>query len=149
MVKDTINKFSLAFSTLALIISILTFLKTGGIVDIKKQINIMKKDIKEVKSQTEMRMENRSILFDALYELTDSVDSLRTGNISESKRLINEAIEKIVYVERRLTEKKRLHLEKIRNEIEKLSLWINPDDIKTVGELEYQIRLLRIFEENL
>lgn len=149
MVKDTINKFSLAFSTLALIISILTFLKTGGIVDIKKQINIMKKDIKEVKSQTEMRMENRSILFDALYDLTDSVDSLRTGNISESKRLINEAIEKIVCVERRLTEKKRLHLEKIRNEIEKLSLWINPDDIKTVGELEYQIRLLRIFEENL
>lgn len=149
MVKDTINKFSLAFSTLALIISILTFLKTGGIVDIKKQINIMKKDIKEVKSQTEMRMENRSILFDALYDLTDSVDSLRTGNISESKRLINEAIEKIVYVERRLTEKKRLHLEKIRNEIEKLSLWINPDDIKTAGELEYQIRLLRIFEENL
>lgn len=149
MLKDTINKFSLAFSTLALIISILTFLKTGGIVDIKKQINIMKKDIKEVKSQTEMRMENRSILFDALYDLTDSVDSLRTGNISESKRLINEAIEKIVYVERRLTEKKRLHLEKIRNEIEKLSLLINPDDIKTVGELEYQIRFLRIFEENL
>ena len=149
MLKDTINKFSLAFSTLALIISILTFLKTGGIVDIKKQINIMKKDIKEVKSQTEIRMENRSILFDALYDLTDSVDSLRTGNVGESKRLINEAIEKLVYVEKRLTEKKRLHLEKIRNEIEKLNFWLSPDDIKTFGELEYQIRLLRIFEENL
>lgn len=147
MVKDRL--FSLLFSSLALIISILTFLKTGGITDIRKQINLMKKDITEVKSKTELRMENRSLLFDALCDLTDSVDSLKTGKLSESKKLTDEAINKIVIVEKQLTPKKKKHLENIRKEIQETFDKLNSNDTKTIGKLEYQIILLRIFEENL
>lgn len=147
--KNKFVGFSLLFSILALIISILTFLKTGGVTDIRQQINLMKNDIVEVKAKTEIRMENRSLLFDALCDLTDSVDSLKTGRISEAKRLTSNAIEKITAVEKQLTQKKRKHLENIRKGIEKISSRLKPNDIKIVEKLEYQIVLLRIFEENL
>ncbi|TES93320.1 MAG: hypothetical protein E3J87_02565 [Candidatus Cloacimonadota bacterium] len=142
-------KFSFVFSILALSISILTFVKTGGISDIKEQINVIKQDIKEVRAQTELRMENRSFLFDALCDLTASVDSLKTGETIESKKLVDAAIEKMMNVEKKLLEKKRKHLEKIRIEIERLKTRLKPNDSKIVGDLEYQIMLLRIFEENL
>ncbi|MCK4233608.1 hypothetical protein KAX75_04215, partial [candidate division WOR-3 bacterium] len=112
--RNTLIKFSLAFSIIAFIISIMTFFKTGGMSDIKKQIYILKEDVKEAKLQSEIRMENRSILLGALYNMADSVDSLKTGNLPESKRLIDEAIEKIIYVEKKVTEKKREQLRKIR-----------------------------------
>lgn len=146
---DKFYKFSFAFSVLALLISVLTFVKTGGITDIKEQINAMKQDIKQVRAQTELRMENRSFLFDALCDLTASVDSLKTGETIESKKLVDAAIEKMMNVEKELLEKKRKHLEKIRMEIERLNSRIKPNDSKIIGELEYQIMLLRIFEENL
>lgn len=142
-------KFSFAFSILALLISVLTFVKTGGITDIKEQINTMNQDIKEVRAQTELRMENRSFLFDALCDLTASVDLLKTGEMNESKKLVDAAIEKMMNVEKKLPEKKRKHLEKIRIEIENLKTRLKPNESKIVGELEYQILLLRIFEENL
>ena len=149
MVKNTGIKIALVFSAFALIISILTFLKTGGLSDIKEQINVLKKDIIEVRLQREMRMENRSLLFDALCDLTESVDSLRTDEIFESKRLINEAIVKMVIVENKVTIKKRKQLEKIRREIEDINRMLNSDNLEIISQLEYQIILLRIFEENL
>ena len=147
--RNTLIKFSLAFSIIAFIISIMTFFKTGGMSDIKKQIYTLKEDVKEAKLQSEMRMENRSILLDALYNMADSVDSLKTGNLPESKRLIDEAIEKIIFVEKKVTEKKREQLRKIRGKIEKICLELNKDDVRLIEGLEYQIILLRIFEENL
>jgi len=149
MLKNTGIKIALVFSVFALIVSILTFFKTGGLSDIKEQINVLKKDIVEVRLQTEMRMENRSLLFDALCDLTDSVDSLRTDEIFESKRLMNEAIVKMVIVENKVTIKKRKQLEKIRREIEDINRMLNSDNIEVISQLEYQIMLLRIFEENL
>ena len=149
MVKNTSIKIALVFSAFALIISILTFLKTGGLSDIKEQINVLKKDIIEVRLQTETRMENRSLLFDALCDLTDAVNSLKTDEIFESKRLINEAIMKMVIVENKVTIKKRKQLEKIRIKIEDINLVLNSDNPEIINQLEYQIMFLRIFEENL
>ncbi|MCK4232912.1 hypothetical protein KAX75_00665, partial [candidate division WOR-3 bacterium] len=110
---------------------------------------VLKKDIIEVRLQTEMRMENRSLLFDALCDLTDSVNSLKTDEIFESKRLINEAIVKMVIVENKVTVKKRKQLEKIRREIEDINRVLNSDNPEIINQLEYQIMFLRIFEENL
>jgi uncharacterized membrane protein YhiD involved in acid resistance len=149
MVKNIGIKIPLVFSGLALIISILTFFKTGGLSDIKEQINVLKKDIIEVRSQTEMRMENRSLLFDALCDLNDSVNSLKTDEIFEAKRLINEAIAKIVIVEKNVTIKKRKQLKKIRKKIEDIDRILNSDNPEIINQLEYQIMFLRIFEENL
>ena len=149
MVKNIGIKIPLIFSIFALIISIFTFFKTGGLSDIKEQINVLKKDIIEVRLQTEMRMENRSLLFDALCDLTDAVDSLKTDEIFESKRLINEAITKMVVVEKKVTIKKRKQLKKIRKKIEDINRILNSDNPEIINRLEYQIMFLRIFEENL
>jgi len=134
---------------LALIVSILTFLRTGGVSDIKKQVSSLKEDILDVKSQSEVRMENRSMLFDALYSLTESVDSLKSGNTFVSRRLLDEAQKKIADVEKELSGGKREHLSRIRIELEKLIPDLLSGNMKAIREFEYQIILLRIFEENL
>jgi len=134
---------------LAFIVSILTFLRTGGVSDIKKQVSSLKEDILDVKSQSEVRMENRSMLFDALYSLTESVDSLKSGNTFASRRLLDEAQKKIADVEKELSGGKREHLSRIRTELEKLIPDLLSGNMKAIREFEYQIILLRIFEENL
>ena len=140
---------ALVFSAIALLLSVFTFLKTGGIVDIKEQSSIIRTDLSKARQQTEERMANRSILFEALYNLGDSVDSLQAGNGAAASTLIDDAIEKISSVEQRLEEKKRMQLASIRKDIEKKAVSLRTGDKKGIRELEYQIRLLRIFEENL
>ncbi len=149
MKRNITIKISLVFSLLALIISVLTFLKTGGVSDIKKQVSSLREDIKDVKLQTEIRMENRSTLFEVLCDLAESVDSLKSGNAFESRRLLDDAIRKIGEVENELSGIKRGHLAKIRMGLEKLEPNLISGDTKTIREFEYQIILLRIFEENL
>ena len=78
-----------------------------------------------------------------------SIRSLKIDEIFESKRLINEAIVKMVIVENKVTIKKRKQLEKIRREIEDINRVLNSDNPEIINQLEYQIMFLRIFEENL
>ncbi|OQX54892.1 MAG: hypothetical protein B5M53_05220 [Candidatus Cloacimonas sp. 4484_209] len=147
--KDKLVTISFIFSIIAILISIFTFLNTGGINDIKKQLYITKQDIEDIKKKTEIRMQNRSLLFDALNELAQSVDSLKFGNIIESKNLINNAIEKIKSVENQIPKEKRNHLESIREEICNIYTRWGKNKTKSIKELEYQIIMLRIFEENI
>lgn len=149
MVENKLTKFAFAFSLLALLISILTFLKTGGMNDIKEQVNLLRKDIKRFESRTNLRMENRSIIFDAMCDLTASLDSLKVGKESEARALIKKGIGKIRDVEGKVPEEKRKQLSDIRGAIEKLHAHISPKNIETINKLEYQLILLRIFEENL
>lgn len=134
---------------MALILALFTFLKTGGINDIKRQIWIIRDDLTEVREQSEQRMENRSLLFEALYNLTDSIDSLQAGNGVIARELIDEAVEKMISVERKLKEHKRKQLERLREEIEECADSLRQGDMEGIREFEYRIRLLRIFEENL
>jgi hypothetical protein len=134
---------------LALLLSLFTFLKTGGIGDIKEQISIMRSDLREAREQTEERMVNRSTLFEALYHLTDAVDSLQAGDEDAAKELMHKGLEKIAIVEQRLELRKRTQLEKLRGDIERHVSSLRSEDTKGIREFEYQIRLLRIFEENL
>jgi hypothetical protein len=149
MVGNKLNKFAFTFSLLALLLSILTFLKTGGMNDIKEQVKLLREDIQRFESQTDLRMENRSLIFDALCDLTASLDSLKAGKESEAKALIEKGIEKIRGVEKKVTKNKKKQLEDIRGAIEKLHKQISPGDVETISKLEYQLILLRIFEENL
>lgn len=149
MKKNTLSQLAFMISIIALGIAILTFLKTGGISDIRNQVAILKDDMKEWKSQTEVRMESRSLLFDAVNNLTESIDSLKSGNTMKSKELIDEAIRTIQDVEEKVTDRKKEQLNKIRTEIERLSNDLKEMDVTLMKEMEYQIILLRIFEENL
>ncbi len=147
--KNKIGYFSLVFSIIAIAISILTFLKTGGVSDIRDQVGLVRNELKAVRMQSELRMKNRSVLFEALFYLTDSVDSLKAGNTEGSKQLIAQSVEKLKMVEKQLKGKKKTQLEKIREDFEELNHTLNSEDLSSIRELEHHIRVFRIFEENL
>jgi hypothetical protein len=149
MKKIRLSHLSFVISIIALAVAVMTFLKTGGISDIRNQVSILRDDMREWKSQAENRMESKSLLFDAVNNLTASIDSLKSGNGVESKKLIDKAVKTILSVEEKLTERKKEQLGKIRSEIERLSEEMETKDIKVMKDLEYQVILLRIFEENL
>ncbi len=143
------GKVSLVISCLALLLALFTFLKTGGMNDIKHQVALIRDDVSKVRQQNEQRLENRSLLFEALYHLTDSVDSLQAGNTAASRALIGKAIEKIVSVEPGLEQQKREQLATLREQIEQYADSLEKGNIESIRAFEYRIRLLRIFEENL
>jgi hypothetical protein len=143
------GKVSLVISCLALLLALFTFLKTGGMNDIKHQVAIIRDDVSKARQQTEQRLENRSLLFEALYHLSDSVDSLQAGNGAASKELISKAIEMIASVEPGLEEQKREQLAALREEIAQYADSLEKGNIEAIRAFEYRIRLLRIFEENL
>lgn len=136
-------------SAIALLFSVFTFLKTGGLADIKRQVLIIRSDLSDARQQSEERMRNRSVLFEALYNLEDGVDSVQAGNDAAAKELIGEAIEKMESVEKRLREQKRAQLAELREEIAHRAVSLSRGDLKGIREFEYRIRMLRIFEENL
>lgn len=149
MIQNKMIKIAFVCSILALLISVLTFFKTGGMNDIKEQIRLLREDIRRFESQSNLRMENRSVIFDALCDLTASLDSLEVGKEKEAIILIEKGVEKICKVEKKVPKEKRKQLEDIRCSIEKLSKKVNPNDVGTISKLEHQLILLRIFEENL
>ncbi len=147
--KKRMGYFSLVFSIIALAISTLTFLKTGGVSDIRDQVGLVRNELKAVRMQSELRMKNRSVLFKALFCLTDAVDSLKAGNTDGSKQLIAQSVEKLKMVEKQLTGEKKTQLEKIREGFEEFNHTLNSKDLNSIRELEHHIRVFRIFEENL
>jgi hypothetical protein len=146
---DRLSRFAFAFSALALLFSIFTFVKTGGIGDIKRQVSIIHDDLSKARQQSEDRMANRSLLLEAIYDLSDSVDSLHAGNEAQCRELLENGVKKIMSVEPRLEERKRAQLQALRADIESTASGIRAGEAEEVKQLEYQIRLLRIFEENL
>jgi hypothetical protein len=142
-------KIALVCSAIALLLSIATFLKTGGIADIKQQVSIIRNDLNEAQQRSEQRMENRSVLFEALYDLSDSVDSLQAGNDEIAEQLITHGLQKIESVEENLEERKRAQLERLRRDIKERAASLERGDLEGIRQFEDQIRLLRIFEENL
>ena len=147
--RNKLYILSFIFSLLALIISIFTFFRTGGKTDIIKQITVMRNDINSFKLQTQIRMENCSLLFDAMGDLTASVDSLKAGNSVAADSLIKEGIGRIKIVEKKLQRKKCNHLMRIRKDIENIVQGLPTDGVKVLSDLEYQLILLRIFAESL
>lgn len=147
--NNRLGKAAIVISAIALLLSLATFLKTGGIGDIKQQVSILKKDLMKVREQSEKRVENCSMLFESIYDLSDSIDSLQAGKEAAARKLIAGALESIESVEPRLEERKRKQLENLRMEIEERTASLRKGDEKGIQEFRYQIRLLRIFEENL